>query len=646
MTVANCPSCGAQVEFAIGTSSVVVCNTCRSVVARTDRGVEDHGKVAALIETGSPLQLGATGNYRGRAFRIMGRTQLRHQAGGMWDEWYAAFDDESWGWIAEAQGRFYITFRTADDDAPPYESLTLGARVLDDFTVAEIGTAAIIAAQGELPYKPTPGAEYPYADLTGPERRFATIDYSETPPLVFKGAEATLSQLGITEGARASARARLTTLNCTQCGGALDLKAPDQAERIWCPYCGSGHDVTQGKLQFFRKLEKSQVEPIIPLGTTGTIDGAAYVVAGFMERAVRLDRDYFWTEYLLYNPEQGYRWLVQSDGHWSFVTPLRPGEVTDAEPEGTAMNVHHAGRSYRLFQHATARVTHVLGEFYWRVNVGEQVDTVDYVSPPFGISKELTREGAREINYSHARYAEPKEIATAFNVEGLERPSGVGPMQPFPGSTLGGLWMLMLALLIGVAFYLGTTLPNRVVHEQTYDLATAVVPQNAPENARVLFSYPFELSGENNVEVKAEAASPINNSWLWLGVDLVDETTGTMQSVELPLEHYSGVDQGERWSEGNLRRNRFLSRPGKGRHVLRVEAQWGTGFSAPPSVKLRVREGVFRISYLLLALVAISILPFFAMIRKISWESRRWQDSSYSPFGQLTDTGEDDDEEE
>ena len=646
MTVANCPSCGAQVEFAIGTSSVVVCDTCRSVVARTDRGVEDHGKVAALIETGSPLQLGATGNYRGRGFRIMGRTQLRHQAGGMWDEWYAAFDDESWGWIAEAQGRFYITFKTADDDAPPFESLSLGARVLDDFTVAEFGTAGILAAQGELPYKPTPGGEYPYADLTGPDRRFATIDYSETPPLVFKGSEVTLSQLGITEGARAPARAKLTTLNCTQCGGAFDLIAPDQAERIWCPYCGAGHDVTQGKLQFFKKLKKSQVEPIIPLGTTGTIDGAAYVVAGFMERAVRFDRDYFWTEYLLYNPEQGYRWLVHSDGHWSFVTPLRPGEVTDAAPEGAAMNVLYGGRSYRLFQQATARVTHVLGEFYWRVNVGEQADTVDYVAPPFGISKELTREGAREINYSHARYAEPKEIAKAFNVEGLERPSGVGPMQPFPGSTLIGSWLLMLALLIGVAIYLGATLPNRVVHEEVYDLATAVVPQNAPENARVLFSYPFELTGENNVEVKAEAASPIDNSWLWLGVDLVDETTGKMQSVELPLEHYSGVDQGERWSEGRMNRNRFLSRPDKGRHVLRVEAQWGPGFAAPPSVRLRVREGVFRVSYLILALVAISILPFFATIRKISWESRRWQDSSYSPFAQFTATGEDDDEEE
>ena len=93
MTRANCPSCGGPIEFAIGSSAVVVCNYCRSVVARTDRGVESHGIVAALIDTGSPIAVGVTGKYGGTGFRITGRTQLRHQAGGVWDEWYAAFDD-------------------------------------------------------------------------------------------------------------------------------------------------------------------------------------------------------------------------------------------------------------------------------------------------------------------------------------------------------------------------------------------------------------------------------------------------------------------------------------------------------------------------------------------------------------------------
>jgi hypothetical protein len=642
MTAANCPSCGAQVTFAIGSSAVVICDTCRSIVARTDRGIETYGKVADLIDTGSPLQVGATGRHEGQHFRITGRTQLRHQAGGVWDEWYAALNDGRWMWLAEAQGRFYVTF-PASVAVPPYEALSLGAPLLEGLVVAEFGEAALLSAEGELPWRPAPGYTYRYADLTGPNNRFATIDYSEEPPLVFYGTETTLPALGVTDVARPSGRVKLTTLNCPNCAGALELRAPDQAERIWCPYCGAGLNVTEGKLQYFDRLKKKKVEPVIPLGTTGTIDDDPYVVAGFMQRAVTFDRDYFWTEYLLYNPARGYRWLVHSDGHWSFVIPLRPGEVGDAQPTGAQGTVQYGGKPYRLFQQATARVTYVVGEFYWRVAVGEKADTVDYVRPPFGISKELSVSGAKEINYSHARYMQPKEVAKAFGIERLPRPEGIGPMQPFPGSTLGVPWLFMLLLLIGTAIFLGITLPNRTVHDRTYDVAAAAVPEGAPENARVLFSAPFQLTGEHNVQVRAEAATPLDNTWVHLGVDLVAEQSGVMQSFEMPLQYYSGVDGGERWSEGRTRDSTVLSRPEKGPHILRVETQWEPG-KPPPQVRLTVREGVFRGLYFVLALLGISILPLLALIRKISFEARRWQESAHSPFGQFT-AGDDDEEE-
>lgn len=642
MTFANCPSCGAQVEFAIGSSEVVICGQCRSIVARTDRRIEDHGKVAALTDTGSPIRVGTTGQYRGLGFRITGRTQLRHQAGGLWDEWYAALDDGRWAWLAEAQGRFYVTFKVAADDAPDYESTAPGERVLDDLFVAEIGEAELISGEGELPWTPDAGSRYRYADLTGAHKRFATIDYSEEPPVVFKGEETTLAELGISGEAARPGRATLVTLNCSQCGGALELRAPDRAERIWCPYCGAGHDITNGKLKFFAKLKKAKTHPVIPLGSTGKIGGQLYVVAGFMERAVHFDQDYFWTEYLLYNRAEGYRWLVQSDEHWSVVTPLRPGDVLDPDPRGVAAAVHYGGQSYRLFQHATARVTHVMGEFYWKVAVGEQADTADYVRPPFGISKELTRgHGAQEIAYSHARYAETSEIEEAFGIQGLNRPSGVGPTQPFTGARLGVPWAVMLALLLVTAIFIGVTRSGRNVLTQTYDLATATQPEGAPENTRVLFSEPFELSGEKNVLVRAE--SGLSNSWLYLAMDLVDDASGQLQSFELPLEYYSGVDGGERWSEGSRSRRIVLSRPPKGRYVLRVEGQWEEG-KPPPAVTVIVREGVFRFLHFFLALVAISIFPVLALIRQFSFESQRWKDSAHSPFGQLSASDDDDEE--
>src|ERR1043165_5120679 len=82
---ASCPACGAQVLFKTGSSVVVVCESCHSVVARTDRGVEDAGKVADVVESGSPLEVGLGRVYLGAAFELTGRPQLRHPAGVLWE---------------------------------------------------------------------------------------------------------------------------------------------------------------------------------------------------------------------------------------------------------------------------------------------------------------------------------------------------------------------------------------------------------------------------------------------------------------------------------------------------------------------------------------------------------------------------------
>jgi len=56
---------------------------------------------------------------------------------------------------------------------------------------------------------------------------------------------------------------------------------------------------------------------------------AKLTVIGFVVRSVTFDQTYHWFEYLLYEPKIGFRWLVQSDDHWSYVKSVPLGEVSE-----------------------------------------------------------------------------------------------------------------------------------------------------------------------------------------------------------------------------------------------------------------------------------------------------------------------------
>jgi hypothetical protein len=652
--VANCPSCGGPVEFKSGQSIVVICQYCRSAVARTDRDLKDLGKVAELVETGSPLDIGLRGTWKDVPFELTGRAQLGHEMGGQWDEWYATFSNGWLGWLAEAQGRFYITFQypiPQGVEVPQFDQLRLGQPVPDlpwptPLIVAETGRATALGAKGEIPYLLTPGATYYYADLSGTNGAFGTLDYNESPPLVFLGQQVTLAELGITttrKPEREERRVGAAQLSCPHCAGPLELRAPDKTERVTCPNCNSLLDVNQGQLQFLKALEKPRVQPLIPIGATGDVPEGKMTVIGMMERSVTIDSiQYFWSEYLLYNPQIGFRWLVHSDYHWNYVQAVPPGEV-----EELTKSARFRGTNYKIFQDAQAQVETVLGEFYWRVEAGEQVRGVDYVAPPYMLSKEVstvyvadpknpekTRRATGEINWSLGTYVPVSQIEKAFNVTGLPRPSGVAPNQPYKHKRIYKYWILFLALLLVVGLLLiAVSGSQREVFKQTVTLQ----PLPNADGTQVFFSEPFELAGRRNIRVVAE--SPVQNTWVELEGDLINDDTGVVQSFPIEISYYQGVEDGESWTEGDQSSSAYTSSLPAGRYVLRLEGQWEK-WQEPAVVNVTVQQNVTTGFNLIVALIAISIGPIVMGIYHIGFERRRWSESMFSSSG----SDDDDDE--
>ncbi len=630
---ANCPSCAAPIQFKSGSTIVLVCPFCRSAVARNDRKLEDLGKVADIAESESPLKIGLEGEFRGNRFKLTGRAQLAHEElGGFWDEWYATFSNGLTGWLAEAQGRFYLTFRqTLSGDGaqlPTFETLQLGQAVPQipgktAFIVAEKGTAIARAADGEIPFQFVPNEKTDYADLSGAGGAFATIDYSANPPLVFVGEQVSLDDLGLADrnpAEREAGKVSAVAIGCPNCGGSLELVAPDRTERVTCPFCNSLLDINQGNLKFLHALQPSPTDDfVLPIGAEGTFAGDTKLkIIGAVVRSVTIEgTQYFWHEYLLYNPKIGFRWLVHSDNHWNFVEPANVADVVSS-----GKNAVYNGETFRIFQDAAARVEHVKGEFYWRVEVGETVRAIDFVASPQMLSCEAT---ANEINWSLGTYRTVEEIEKAFGASDLPKPWNVAPNQPFTGGFYikAGLAMLGLLCVAAILMFPLDGFGSSTVLSENITLAPTA-NENTPQT---VFSQPFDLRGNRNVKISASA--PVSNSYADLDVDLINEQNNEVESINVPIEYYSGVEDGESWSEGGQNSDATLSSLPAGRYTLRVEGTW-QNFAQPLPVSVKVEQNVARGVNFILSFVLLSLLPLAALVRKFMFESRRWSESMFS----------------
>ena len=633
---ANCPSCAAPIEFQKGSTIVLICPYCRSAVARTDRGLDDLGKVAEIMDSESPLKLGLKGMYKDQRFELTGRAQLRHEMGGVWDEWYATFSNGWVGWLAEAQGRFYLTFYQPlppGANIPPFEYLQLGQPVeaipnQAPLMVTEKGVATSVAADGEIPYKLEPNERSNYADLSGKNNAFGTIDYSMSPPWVFVGTQVSLEEIGLGDAKsvkREAARVGSEGMGCPNCGGPLTLTAPDKAERVTCPYCNSLLDVNQGKLSWLKALKPPPSPPefVLPIGAEGTFMGdARFKIVGAVVRSVKIDGiKYFWHEYLMYNPLIGFRWLIHSDNHWNFVEPVNPAEVENNSITGvgTGTTVTYNGQTFKIFQDAPATVEFVQGEFYWRVEQGETVRAIDYVAPPLMLSKESTK---NEVNWSVGVYQTNAEIEKAFNVSDLPKPWSVAPNQPFTGGFYikAGFGLLGLLILIAI-FMLPFSLTNTVLNE-----TISLPPSTSTTTPQTAFSRQFELKGNRNIRITANA--PVSNAYAEFDIDLVNEQNQEIESVNVPIEYYSGSDSDGSWTEGSQTQDATLSSLPAGKYTLRVEGTW-QNFQQPISVNVKVEQNVSRGVNFCCAFVVLAILPVLALIRKFMFESRRWSESMF-----------------
>ena len=460
---APCPGCGAPVEFRSAQSTHAVCPFCQSTVVRSGETLARIGKMAELFDDHSPLQLMASGRFtadgKDLPFTLIGRLQYK-SSNGVWTEWNAILDDGTTASLAEDNGAYVFSWPLdLQRPVPAAEQFRVGAVTTINgkpYSVAFNEQVVLLSAQGELPKLPALGQPFAVVELRSPDGEVLSIDYGpagmagvEPVQTVARGRAVLLDELQFTGLKDESAKdEKGRQFACPNCGAPVSV-ALATSKSITCGQCHSIIDLSAGiggELQHATQSEP--VQPLIPLGSTGQLQGAAWQVVGFQHRMGQEagdDEQFGWSEYLLYNRKRGFTFLVDAEDGWSLVKPAT-GAPTMAS--STARTVTYLGTSYALQYSYNAETTYVEGEFYWPVARGQKTFNRDFASAKGLLSLEQT---PTEVTWSIGNKIDSSTVATAFGLEGKKdmlRRQDVKPFSAAPQLSMRTIIIVVVVIVL------------------------------------------------------------------------------------------------------------------------------------------------------------------------------------------------------
>ena len=178
--------------------------------------------------------------------------------------------------------------------------------------------------------------------------------------------------------------------------------------------------------------EAQQTNLTLSLGKTGLIDGNTYTLIGAVRyEELRIDdaqaaqNGYppqgivpqgWWFEYLLYSPNAGFLWLVETSDEWRLSRTMNdfPRLNTRGEPQGC----------YKLYDYG-GRVSFAAGAFYWQIRAGDVNVYHDYRQGDKVLSAEVSREElawsqSEAVAYSYVKqWLNKSEVETQISNQGV-----------------------------------------------------------------------------------------------------------------------------------------------------------------------------------------------------------------------------------
>ncbi|MEZ5668103.1 MAG: DUF4178 domain-containing protein [Alphaproteobacteria bacterium] len=409
---------------------------------------------------------------------------------------------------------------------------------------------------------------------------------------------------------------RVAAINCTSCGGALQLNGGHRVRAVNCSYCGAVMDAHADYqvLAQYKDLKRPQTP--LRIGMTLTLKGVEHTLIGIVESQMREEgQTYRWVDHQLFSPTHGYSWLTFEDGH--FVWSYRVREVPQparADRLGPKTTIRAMGMSFQVYETCTARISYVEGELTWVARLGDQTESTEAIAPPYLFAYERS---ANELEYAFGEYLTATQVSEAAG-DTVISPwrSGIHPAQPEPPRPLiramgrAGRIFAPIALvgLLATLAVGGTEIQRMRIDDPR---TGAVVPFNAPD-AGYLYQVSLEAS--------------VNNTWAYYEVGLNrDGEEVELGSLGRDIEYYTGTDSDGSWSEGSQAATATFHVPEAGEYELEVLLVEAESEAANHPVTVVVAENVFVSRYFLALFVLMLIAAAVDPVLSFLYEKQRWK---------------------
>ncbi len=428
-----------------------------------------------------------------------------------------------------------------------------------------------------------------------------------------------------------TAAVHLSSVNCTQCGAGLSVLGGGRVLSHVCGYCGAVLD-TQNAYKVIDSIGKRD-HPASPvnIGMTLTAQGAEFTVIGTIGMLETWGgRTWNWVEHQLFSPTHGYAWLSHEDGNFTFTRKIRDFPMrhwlSSRQVEASETPPHRSfrGETYRYFETTTAKIDFMEGEFNWRPRLDDATTTVTLLGPNamLGLVDGPT-EREVELTTLLPRNAAMADLGIPVGTAQPPRYHALTPYRQLPeeGAMKRAFGVTtVLALLLALAFSIAS---GSAVLQQTR-IPVSALPQ----------TYSFTITDTARL-ASVTFRSDVQNAWAVFSAEITGPGGAPILAGSRATERYSGVDQGERWSEGNGYGD-FRFRPTQtGPHTVTVALEeTGTDGIRPQNaqaVDLTVRQGVGSGFWMLVcagvfALAWAAIHARAAMHRKRRFAGSDWTD--------------------